>query len=180
MGTRALHGRATRQAETAPVPVRLLVVDDHALARESMAHILGCAPGLVVVGTTGTGEEALGLMSRTRPHVAVVDIRLPGMSGLDLAERIGQDFPFTHTLLLSAYDDKAYVERALAIGVSGYLVKTASATELIEAVRSACNGTSVLDRAISKRLGRRAPPISPGSPGARNQRGAWPSERWLG
>lgn len=173
MGTRALPDREVHGARPGRAAVRVLVVDDHVLVRESTAHILGSAAGLVVVGGAGTAEEALSLVPHARPHVAVVDIRLPGMSGLELAQCLALRFPFVRTLLLSAYDDQAYVARALAIGVSGYLLKTASAQELVDAVRSVCTGALVLDRAISERISHHAPPGTSGD----GRRGLTPRER---
>ena len=143
----------TDQSEPGSGPVRVLVVDDHVLVRESTTHILGCA-GMVVVGGAGTAEEALAMIPGTQPDVALVDIRLPGMSGLDLAHEVGLRYPDVRTLLFSAYADQAYVQQALAIGVSGYLLKTVSPQELVEAVGSVRDGGFVMDTAISERMGR--------------------------
>lgn len=147
MRTKALPSHRSDRTGPGSWPVRVLVVDDHVLVRESTAHILGCA-GMIVVGGAGTAEEALDMIPGTRPDVALVDIRLPGMSGLDLAQHVGRRYPYVRTLLFSAYADQAYVERALAIGVSGYLLKTVSPQELVEAVGSVYEGGFVMGVAV--------------------------------
>ena len=117
-----------------------------------------------MVGQAGSGEEGLSLVEATRPDVVLVDINLPGMSGLDFARAIAGDTE-VRTLIVSAYDDYAYVTEALEIGVGGYLLKTASARELLDAVRAVADGVFVLDRAVSGRLSkrRRAEPAGAGA-----------------
>ena len=132
--------------------VRILIVDDHALVREGTRQLLQQEPGFEVVGTAGSAEDALPLLRDLVPDVALVDINLPAMSGLELARDIVTSQPPVHVLILSAYDEYAYIAEALEIGVGGYLLKTASAKELIDAVRAVSNGVLVLDRQVSKRL----------------------------
>lgn len=136
-------------------PVRVFIVDDHALVREGTVQLLKQAPDLEVVGQAGSGEEALRLLEQLEPDVALVDVNLPGMSGLELARQTTTSLPRIRVLVLSAYDDYAYVAEALDIGVAGYLLKTASAKELVDAVRAVADGVFVLDRAVSGRLTRR-------------------------
>jgi DNA-binding NarL/FixJ family response regulator len=136
-------------------PVRVVIVDDHALVREGTIQLLQQAPDLEVVGQAGSGEEAMIVLELRRPDVALVDVNLPGMSGLELARLAAASLPKIRILVLSAYDDYAYVTEALEIGVSGYLLKTVSARELVDAVRAVADGVFVLDRAVSDRLTRR-------------------------
>lgn len=136
-------------------PIRIVVVEDHALVREGTAELLGRDPGLVVVGQAGSAEEALTLVQEVRPDVALVDVELPGMNGIAFARAVSEQVPSTRVLILSAYDDYAYVIGALEAGVAGYLLKTASARELAGAVHTAVGGALVLDEAISRRLTRR-------------------------
>ena len=136
-------------------PIRVLIVDDHALVREGTRELLLQDPGLDVVATAGSGEEALEALAVHRPDVALVDVNLPSMSGLELARIILADHPDTRVLVLSAYDDYAYIAEALEVGVGGYLLKTASGKELVDAVRAVVDGVFVLDRQVSKRLVRR-------------------------
>lgn len=139
-------------------PVRVVIVDDHQLVREGTRQLLDQADDLEAIGEAGSGEEGFRLCERLRPDVALVDVNLPGMSGLELARLLAARLPEVRVLVVSAYDDYAYVAEALEIGVSGYLLKTASARELLDAVRAVADGILVLDRAVSPRLARRAAP----------------------
>ena len=163
-GTDAATGQVLLPPEDAPA-VRVVLVDDHALVREGTRQLLDQEPDIEVVGQAGTGEEGLRLLERTRPDVALVDISLPGMGGLELARATTVHCPEVRVLIVSAYDDYAYVTEALEIGVGGYLLKTASARELLDAVRAVADGVFVLDRAVSGRLSkrRRAEPAGAGA-----------------
>jgi DNA-binding NarL/FixJ family response regulator len=142
--------------------ITIVVVEDHTLVREGTAELLERAPGLKVVGQAGSAEEALGLLAHADPDVLLTDVELPGMNGIDLAREVTQRHPDIRVLILSAYDDYAYVIGALEVGVAGYLLKTASAGELRDAVRTAASGALVLDRAISRRLTNRWRGANPG------------------
>lgn len=132
--------------------ITIVVVEDHTLVREGTAELLDRAAGLRVIGQAGSAEEALGLVASAAPDVLLADVELPGMNGIDLARQVTSAHPGVRVLILSAYDDYAYVIGALEAGVAGYLMKTASARELRDAVRTAAGGALVLDRAISRRL----------------------------
>ncbi len=136
-------------------PTRILVVEDHALVREGTAELLERDADLTVVGQAASAEEAAALVGSLRPDVTLVDVELPGMNGIDFARALADQGAETRVLILSAYDDYAYVIGALEAGVTGYLLKTASARELRAAVRTAASGALVLDEAISRRLTRR-------------------------
>ena len=140
---------------TRTAPIRVVIVDDHVLVREGTAQLLDQEPGLEVVGEAGSAEEAVDLLATVQPDVALVDVNLPGRSGLELARWASGREPPLRILVLSAYDDFAFVDEALNAGVGGYLLKTASARELVEAVRAVVEGIFVLDGAISRRLARR-------------------------
>jgi DNA-binding NarL/FixJ family response regulator len=135
--------------------IRIVVVEDHALVREGTIELLEREPGCTVAGQAGSAEEALRLIRDLRPDVALVDVELPGMNGIALARAVAEQAPDTRVIILSAYDDYAYVIGALEAGVSGYLLKTSTARELGNAVRTAAGGALVLDEAISRRLNRR-------------------------
>jgi CheY-like chemotaxis protein len=128
--------------------IRIVVVEDHALVREGTTELLEREPGCVVAGQAGSAEEALQLIRDLRPEVALVDVELPGMNGIALARAVAEQVPDTRVIILSAYDDYAYIIGALEAGVSGYLLKTATARELGNAVRTAASGALVLDEAI--------------------------------
>ena len=107
-----------------------------------------------VVGQAGTGEEALALLEALEPDVALVDVNLPGMSRLQLAEEVALRHLGCRILMISAYADYAYVTQALEAGSGGYLLKTASGRELVDALRAVADGIVVLDSGLSARLGR--------------------------
>ena len=142
----------TAKASATLRSIRVVIVDDHALVREGTRQLLQQVPGIDVVATAGSGEEALPLVHELTPDVALVDINLPNMSGLELARELATTLSSVHVLILSAYDEYAYIAEALEIGVGGYLLKTATAKELVDAVRAVSDGVQVLDRQVSKRL----------------------------
>lgn len=135
--------------------VRVLLVDDHALVREGTSQLLSKANGLVVVGQAGSAREGLALVERLGPDVALVDVNLPDRSGLALAKDISLRFPQVKVLILSAYDDYAYLSEAIQLKIGGYLLKTASAGELVNAIRAVADGIFVLDSSLSGRLAHR-------------------------
>jgi DNA-binding NarL/FixJ family response regulator len=149
----SLTAPASLPADVAPI--RVVIVDDHALVREGTRQILELVDDIHVVGVAGSGEEGLRLLQTLCADVALVDINLPAMNGLDVAREIAASLPDTRVLILSAFDEHAYVTEALEIGVGGYLLKTTSGKELIDAVRAVSDGIFVLDQAISQRLIRR-------------------------
>jgi DNA-binding NarL/FixJ family response regulator len=139
----------------ATAPIRVVIVDDHTLLREGTIQLLEQQADVDVVGQAGSGEEGLEVLGRLRPDVALIDVHLPGMSGLALARAAAASLPEVRVLIVSAYDDYAYVAEALEIGVGGYLLKTATARELVDAVRAMAAGVFVLDQALARRLTRR-------------------------
>ena len=130
---------------------RVVVVDDHELLRAGTRRILEDSAGLSVVGEAGDGETALEVIADTRPDVVLLDIRLPTINGIDLARRLAAEYPRTVVLILSAYDDENYVRAAISAGVAGYLLKTMPTDELVDAIRTACDGTTVLGTGPSGR-----------------------------
>jgi len=145
----------SRTGRPATAPIRVVIVDDHALLREGTIQLLEQQAEVEVVGQAGSGEEGLEVLGRLRPDVALIDVHLPGMSGLALARAAAASLPGVRVLIVSAYDDYAYMAEALKIGVGGYLLKTATARELVDAVRAVAGGVFVLDQALSSRLTRR-------------------------
>jgi NarL family two-component system response regulator LiaR len=143
------------EGESIPAPIRLVIVDDHGLVREGTAQLLKQSADFDVVGQAGSGEDGLAVLERLQPDVALIDVHLPQMSGLELARAAASSCPSVKVLILSAYDDYAYVSEALEIGVGGYLLKTATTKELVDAVRAVADGILVLDRRVADRLTRR-------------------------
>lgn len=132
-------------------PLRVAVVDDHPVVREGTRRILEAA-GLDVVAEAETGEQALELMDASLPDVVLADIRLPEMSGIELAAELRRRHPEVRVLALSAYANPSYAKAALDAGAAGYLLKTASDEELVSAVRSVSLGATVLDTSVSAEL----------------------------
>ena len=119
---------------TATAP-RVLVVDDHSVVRQGTRLILELA-GLEVAAETDTAERAIEMVAEVSPDVVLADVRLPAMSGIDLATRLRHAHPEVRVLVLSSYANPSYVKAALAAGAAGYLLKTASDEELVSAVRA--------------------------------------------
>ena len=124
---------------------RVLVVDDHALHRDGIRQILGQRPDIQVVGEAESAELALVLINQLRPTVVLMDIRLPGMNGIEATRRIRRDHPGTRVLVVTAYDDDEYVRGALEAGASGHLSKAAPGRQLVEAVRAVAAGSTVIE-----------------------------------
>jgi DNA-binding NarL/FixJ family response regulator len=135
-------------------PLQVVIVDDHEVLRTGTRQILETAPDIAVVGEADDGEAALALVKELNPDVVLVDIRLPGHNGIEVARQVTTDHPDTKVVILSAYDDPDYLRAALAAGAAGYLLKTMPRDELINAVRAAGLGTTVLDAAMSSHLSR--------------------------
>ena len=141
-------------APGAPHDIHVVIVDDHSLIREGTTELLNQESDFHVVGLAGSGEEGLEMIERLRPDVALVDVNLPGMSGVEMAREILARHPELKILILSAYDDYAYVTEALDVGVAGYMLKTATGKELVDAIRAVFDGVFVLDKTVSARLAR--------------------------
>jgi DNA-binding NarL/FixJ family response regulator len=134
--------------------IRIVLADDHVLVRDGTRRILEQYPELVVVGQAGDGQEALELIGQLKPDVAVLDIRLPKLSGIEVVRRMHAACPTTRALMLTAYDDDEYVLALLESGALGYLLKTARPSELIEAVRTVFANEPVLHPAIAVKVAR--------------------------
>jgi DNA-binding NarL/FixJ family response regulator len=145
--------------------ITVLIAEDHTLVREGTREILEREADLSVVAEAERGDDALALMRRVRPDVALVDLRLPGLSGIETARQTTEAGLTTRVVILSAFDDEEYVVAALDAGASGYLTKTIPSAELVDAVRRVHAGEVVLQPALAARLAtrlrRRSPRLSP-------------------
>ncbi len=121
-------------------PIRVLIADDHAVVREGIRRILEGEPGFVVVAEAGTAADAVTLAGAHRPDVVVLDITMPGGSGLEAAALIGRAAPEAAVLMLSMHDNPEYVRESARAGAQGYLLKDSAATELRQAVRAVHRG----------------------------------------
>jgi len=132
--------------------ISVVIVDDHALLREGTRQILERAGGFEIVGEADDGGKVGDLVAETIPDVLLLDVRLPGANGVEVARRVGQVSPGTKVLMLSAFDEVDYVQACLAVGVAGYLLKTTPSDELVGAIRAACSGVVVLGPGLSSNL----------------------------
>jgi DNA-binding NarL/FixJ family response regulator len=133
--------------------IRVLVADDHAIVRTGIRHVLEGQAGFTVVGEASNGAEALGLAQELTPDVVVLDISMPGVSGLQAAAELRRCCPDIRVLILSMHDNTEYVLESLRAGVHGYLLKDSAADELGAAIRAVCRGESFFSPPIARRLG---------------------------
>lgn len=130
--------------------IRVVIADDHALLREGVRALLALCEDIEVVGEAQDGREAIEVCKRLEPDVALMDIAMPGLGGLEAALEIRRDVPRTRILVLTQYDDREYVSRFLKAGVSGYVLKKAAGSDLASAIRSVHRGGLVLDPEIAR------------------------------
>jgi len=131
--------------------VRVIIADDHAMVREGIKSVLERA-GFEVVGEASNGTEVLPLAERVQPDVAVLDISMPGETGLQAAARLRQALPHVRVLILSMYDNTEYVLESVRAGAHGYLLKDGEAQELANAIRAVQNGEAYFSPAVAARL----------------------------
>jgi len=137
-------------------PVRVVVADDQAAIRTGLALILGSAPDIEVVAEAGDGLRAVAEAERLRPDVVLMDIRMPGVDGIEATRRLVAA-GVCDVLVLTTFDLDAYVDDALAAGAAGFLLKTVEAPALIEAVRAVARGDGVLAPEVTRRVLARLP-----------------------
>lgn len=123
-----------------PFPARLLIADDHAIVRRGLRTILDAEPDLKVVAEAADGQEAVDLVLGQEIDLAIIDIAMPRVTGLQAAERIRAGRPTTRVLMLSMYDRDQYLREALACGASGYVLKQQADRDIVEASRAALRG----------------------------------------
>ena len=136
-------------------PARVLIVDDHEVVRRGLRGMLSGERDLWVVGEAADGGEALAVCRRERPDVVLMDVRMPGMDGLEATRAIKGELPRTAVLVVTMQEDPDYLYEALRAGASGYLLKDASRTELLRAVRGALAGEPLLSPQLTGTLLRR-------------------------
>ena len=120
--------------------ITVLLADDHAMVRDGLRHILEAAGDIHIVGLASNGEEAVAQATAGCPDIAVIDISMPGMDGIEATRQIMRSCPHTRVLTLSMYHTGEYVQRAVKAGARGYVLKDAAGSELVKAVRSLHDG----------------------------------------
>ena len=134
------------------IPIRVLLADDHAVVRAGIRQILEHAEDIKVVAEAEDGEESERLIAERDPDVAVLDIQMPKASGIEVTRWVRAHHREVGVLILTAYDDDPYVFAVLQAGANGYVLKTASPAEIIQAVRDVHEGKSALDPAITQKV----------------------------
>lgn len=129
--------------------IRILIADDHPHSREGLRHLLD-GEELTVVATAQSGAEAIRLATQLRPNIALIDVAMPGLSGIETARQLKQACPETAIIMFSAYDYEAYVSASVQAGASGYLLKDANIDKLINAIKMVHEGGSVFDRRVTE------------------------------
>lgn len=132
--------------------IRVLIADDQALARDGIAAVLQTQPDIEVVGQAGNGRDAVETARRLRPDVALLDIRMPLIDGIQATREIIGSCPATAILVLTTFDLDEYVYAALKSGASGFLLKDATREQIIDAVRSVAKGDMLLAPVVTRRL----------------------------
>lgn len=140
------------QSSLEPPRIRVLLADDHAVVRAGIRQFLEHDGSIQVIAESGDGRDACRQIEHLRPDVAVLDIQMPGMTGIEVTRWVrAQKLP-VGVLVLTAYDDEPYVQAVLRAGANGYVLKTAAPAEIIQAVQDVDQGKNVLDAALAARL----------------------------
>lgn len=154
--------------------IRVFLVDDHDVVRRGLRELLQAQPDIEVVGESGSALQAMRRIPALRPDVAVVDMRLPDGSGVEVCRSIRSVDPRIRALILTSYDDEEALFSAIMAGASGYFLKEVRALELVEAVRRIAAGQSLLDPAVTAQVldrVRQSVPVVEGVPGLTEQEG---------
>lgn len=138
-----------------PTCIRVVLIDDHALVRDGIRALLTAVPELDVVGEAGSGAEAIELLNREAADVALVDIGLKDVNGLELTQALGQQFPGIRVLILSMYDNQEYVNTSVRVGACGYVLKDAPSRDIIAAIKAIANGGTYYSAGIAEKLSSR-------------------------
>jgi two-component system, NarL family, response regulator DesR len=129
--------------------IRVLMAEDQQMVRGALASLLSLEPDIEVVGQVARGDEVLALALSVHPDIALLDIEMPGMTGLDAAEELARVLPGCRVLILTTFGRPGYLRRAMEGGASGFLLKDAPASELAAAIRRALNGERIVDPGLA-------------------------------
>lgn len=132
--------------------IRILIADDHEVVRDGLRLILEAEDGFVVVGQAGDGEQAVEMAGKLLPDVVLMDLRMPGMDGIEALEHIQSLWPEISIVILTTYDENDLMQRGLRAGALGYLLKDTTRESLINTLRAAAQGEALLDPAVLKRV----------------------------
>ena len=130
--------------------MKVLIVDDHPVTRQGLRSALGASKEVEVVGEASSGDEAVQAVKDLQPHVVFMDVRMPGMSGIEATKEIREAAPDTKVILFTVEESRAAIADAIRAGVSGYLLKDVSAGELIQAAKLALEGKAVIHPTLTR------------------------------
>ena len=130
--------------------LRVILADDHALVRAGIRVLIENIPNVEVIGEAGNGNEALALMERTSPDIALVDMAMPELNGLGVTQAVAKRFPEVKVIILSMHQNAAFVLHALRAGADGYIVKDGASSELAAAIEAVARGETYLSPAVSR------------------------------
>ncbi len=131
---------------------RIFVVEDHPITREGLRSLIGSAPDLEVVGEASSGPDAVGLIGSARPDLVLIDIAIEGSDGIELTKQLRALYPDLHVLIVSAYPERVYAERAIRAGALGYVAKQEAAGVLLDAIRTVLDGRLHLSADVRERV----------------------------
>jgi DNA-binding NarL/FixJ family response regulator len=135
-----------------PAPIRVIVADDQAAVREPLATVLDLFDDIDVIASASNGNEVLEAVDRDRVDVVLMDLRMPGMDGIEATRRLAEQHPDIAVVVLTTFADDDSILAALSAGACGYLTKNSGRQDIARAIRAAASGQSVLDRAVQDRL----------------------------
>ncbi len=135
-----------------PQPIRVLLADDHAVVRKGIREFLEEDPGISVVAEATNGQEALRLVAEHQPQVAVLDVQMPLLNGIEATRQIKVTHPAVRVLILTAYEDDPYIFALLRAGADGYILKNADPDDIVRAVKATAAGGKVLDPAVAAKV----------------------------
>lgn len=153
-----------------PEPIEVLLVDDQRLMRDGLRTLLELEPDLQIVGEVTDGAQAVEAYGALKPHVVLMDVRMPNMDGVEATRRIRQQWPQARILILTTFDDDAYVFEGIRAGAMGYLLKDVSGEELAAAIRTIAGGGALMGPEVAQRVMRQLAQMMPPGTG-RNQPG---------
>ena len=136
----------------ASAPIRILLADDHAIVRNGVAQILNEQPDVQVVAEAGDGESAVALYRQERPDVALLDLRMPKLEGIQVVEQIRREFPEAVLVVLTTFDTDEDIDRALHAGAKGYLLKDVAPSDLVACVRTVHEGGTWVSSTVASKL----------------------------
>ena len=148
--------------------IRVVIADDHPIFRHGLQQVVEAQPDMQVLAAVGDGAAALDVIRRSSPDVAVLDVRMPGLGGFDVAKQVGDEGLRTRLMFLTMHAEPVMFDRAMAMGVKGYVLKDAALSEIVQAVRTIALGRTYLSPALSEYLlersfpSRRAAPVGAG------------------